>query len=113
MTAVSCNNSDKGNSEVDRIKKECVGSWKGNMTELFGGKEVTVTFTSDGKITTTGNLSQKITKWDYAEGSGVWVTLDDDMASAMNIYINGSTMKLTGNSTFILANFPGTLTKVK
>ena len=107
MTAASCN---KQSSEIDRIKKECQGQWKGNMSELLGGKEVTVTF-SGTKVSTTTNFSANIVDWTEINGL-VYATLDDEMKSALGISINGNTMHLTSNSTIVL-NFPGTLTRVK
>ena len=109
MSAISCTK-DPSSSEIDRIKKECQGQWKGNMSDLLGGKEVTVTF-SGNKVSTTGNFSANITKWFEVNGL-VYGELDDEMKSSLGIAINGNTMHLTSNSTIIL-NFPGTLTRVK
>ncbi len=85
------------------------GTWVGQMSELFGGKTIEVTFTAS-KVSTTGNFSANIKSWNW-RGSRVYVTLDDEMGSNMYVEVNGTTMKLSGDSTTILANFPTNLTK--
>lgn len=111
LMAASCYKSDTGNNdaEVNRVKKAAVGTWTGKMSELFGGKTVEVTFT-ETKVSTTGNFTANIKSWNWS-GSKVYVTLDDEMGSNMYVEVSGSTMKLSGDSTAILANFPSTLTK--
>ncbi len=111
LMATSCYKSDTGNNdaEVNRVKKAAVGTWTGKMSELFGGKTVEVTFT-ETKVSTTGNFTANIKSWNWS-GSKVYVTLDDEMGSNMYVEVSGSTMKLSGDSTTILANFPSTLTK--
>lgn len=111
LMATSCYKSDTGNNdaEVNRVKKAAVGTWTGKMSEMFGGKTVEVTFT-ETKVSTTGNFTANIKSWNWS-GSKVYVTLDDEMGSNMYVEVSGSTMKLSGDSTTILANFPSTLTK--
>lgn len=111
LLAASCSKTDTGNNdaEVNRVKKAAVGTWTGKMSELFGGKTVEVTFT-ETKVSTTGNFTANIKSWNWS-GSKVYVTLDDEMGSNMYVEVSGSTMKLSGDSTTILANFPSTLTK--
>lgn len=111
LMATSCYKTDTGNNdaEVNRVKKAAVGTWTGKMSEMFGGKTVEVTFT-ETKVSTTGNFTANIKSWNWS-GSKVYVTLDDEMGSNMYVEVSGSTMKLSGDSTAILANFPSTLTK--
>jgi len=111
LMAASCSKTDTGNNdaEVNRVKKAAVGTWTGKMSEMFGGKTVEVTFT-ETKVSTTGNFTANIKSWNWS-GSKVYVTLDDEMGSNMYVEVSGSTMKLSGDSTTILANFPSTLTK--
>ena len=111
LFAASCSKTDTGNNdaEVNRVKKAAVGTWTGKMNELFGGETVEVTFT-ETKVSTTGNFTANIKSWNWS-GEKVYVTLDDEMGSSMYVEVSGNTMKLSGNSTTILANFPSTLTK--
>ena len=111
LMAASCSKTDTGNNdaEVNRVKKAAVGTWTGKMSELLGGKTVEVTFT-ETNVSTTGNFTANIKSWNWS-GEKVYVTLDDVMGSNMYVEVSGSTMKLSGDSTTILANFPSTLTK--
>jgi hypothetical protein len=111
LLATSCNKTDTGNNdaEINRVKKAAVGTWTGQMSELLGGKTIEVTFT-ESKVSTTGNFSANITAWKWS-GTKVYVTLDDTMKSNMYVEVSGNTMKLSGDSTTILGNFPSTLTK--
>jgi len=113
----SCKNntpSDPNEAAIAKVKADAAGSWKGNLYS-FGdepGPEVTVTIT-EKKITTTGNCTVNITAWKCVDGADVWVVLDDEMASAMYIKPNGDQIKFSGNSSFIVANFPLEATRVK
>ena len=106
---------DPNAEAIAKIKAEAMGSWKGNLISLVPGKEgeeVTVTF-SENKITTTGNLTVNITAWKCVDGKDVWVEMDDEMKSAMYVKVNGEKMYLSGNSSFIVSNFPPELVRVK
>lgn len=113
LTFTGCKNTptDPDQAKIDQVKKAAMGSWVGELKSLIGGdsETVTVTFT-ETKITTSANLTVGITKW-KCQGNDVWVELDDDMASAMSIAVDGNKMRLAGNSTFVLMNFPSELTK--
>ena len=111
LFASACSNTDTGknDAEIERVKKAAAGTWVGQMSETFGGKTIEVTFTAS-KVSTTGNFSANIKSWNWS-GSKVYVTLDDEMGSNMYVEVNGNTMKLSGDSTTIFANFPTNLTK--
>jgi hypothetical protein len=114
LTFTGCNNQPKDPNEakIAEVKKAAMGSWEGHLVTILGGEGdlVTVTFT-ENKITTTGNLTVNITAWKCVDGAEVWVEMDDDMASAMYVRVEGNKMYLAGNSSFVLANFPRELTK--
>ena len=94
-----------------KVKAACVGDWKGTLIILGEeSEEVTVTFTEE-RVTTTGNFTAKLSNWRAIDGQ-VWVDLDDEMKSAMNIAIDGVNMTIKGNSTAITMNFPEKLTKL-
>jgi len=103
---------DPNEAKIAEVKKAAMGSWEGHLVTILGeeGELVTVTFT-ENKITTTGNLTVNITAWKCVDGAEVWVEMDDDMASAMYVRVEGNKMYLAGNSSFVLANFPRELTK--
>ena len=94
-----------------KVKAACVGDWKGTLIILGEeSEEVTVTFTEE-RVTTTGNFTAKLSNWRAIDGQ-VWVDLDDEMNSAMNIAIEGVNMTIKGNTTTITRNFPEKLTKL-
>ena len=113
----SCKNNapaDPNEAAIAKVKADAMGSWKGNLYSLVEekGPEVTVTI-SEKKITTTGNCTVNITAWKCVDGKDVWVEMDDEMKSAMYVKVNGEKMYLSGNSSFIVSNFPPELVRVK
>ena len=108
VCAISCNKQDPTvDPDIAKVQSGCVGNWKGTI----GDKEITVTFSADGKITTTGNFSATITKW-YKKNGSVCVDLDNDSAKSMMIAVNGVNMTITSNSADINAAIPSSLKKM-
>lgn len=108
VCAISCKKSDPTvDPDIAKVKTGCVGDWKGTI----GDKDVTVTFTADGKITTTGNFSATITNW-YKKNGSVAVDLDNSSAKSMMIQISGVNMTITSNNAEINAAIPSSLKKL-
>ena len=108
VTFVSCQKKTPAELAIEQVQKACVGTWSGTLPL---GQQVNVTFSSDFKITTTGNFAAQIVNWYYADGS-VWVELNDPDHTKMSIVINGVKMYLTSNSLTIYASLPSELSKL-
>jgi len=112
FTGCNQNNADPNEARIAVVKKAAQGSWEGRIIYLGGeeGDLITVTFT-ETKVTTSDNINRNITAWKCVNGQDVWVELDDEDKSALFVMVEGNKMYLSGNSTFILLNFPKELTK--
>ena len=108
VTFVSCQKKTPAELAIEQVQKACVGTWSG---QLPLGKQVEVTFSSDFKITTTGNFAAQIVNWYYQDGA-VWVELNDSDHTNMNIVITGVKMYITSNSLTIYASLPSELSKL-
>lgn len=76
LFASACSTTDTGknDAEIERVKKAAAGTWVGQMSELFGGKTIEVTFTAS-KVSTTGNFSANIKSWNWS-GSNMWKSME-------------------------------------
>ncbi len=109
--------SDPNEAAIAKVKADAQGSWVGDLKSLFTDdvETVTVTFT-EKKITVVGtqtNENVNITDWKCVDGVEVWVTLDDELKSALYVAVSGDQMVLRGNSSYTLNVFPETLTRKK
>ena len=114
----------KGNTPADpnaaaiaKVKADAQGAWVGDIKSLLTDDKETVTVTfTEKKITVVGtktNENVNITAWKCVDGVEVWVTLDDELKSALYVAVSGDQMVLRGNSSYTLNVFPETLTRKK
>ena len=117
----SCKNgntpSDPNEAAIAKVKADAQGSWVGDIKSLLTDDKETVTVTfTEKKITVVGtetNENVNITAWKCVDGKEVWVTLDDELKSALYVAVSGDQMVLRGNSSYTLNVFPETLTRKK
>jgi len=102
LTVTSCKKDE--DPAITAMKKACVGTWEGKI----GDKTVDVTFTSEGKISTTGNFSATITRW-HMNGKNVCFDLDNDSAKSAIIDVKGTNMYLTTNNADLSKKLPSSL----
>lgn len=109
--------SDPNEAAIAKVKADAQGSWVGDIKSLFSDDKETVTVTfTEKKITVVGtktNENVNITAWKCVDGVEVWVTLDDELKSALYVAVSGDQMVLRGNSSYTLNVFPETLTRKK
>ena len=108
VTFVGCQKKTPAELAIEQVQKACVGTWTGTLPL---GQQVSVTFSSDFKITTTGNFSAQIVNWYYQDGA-VWVELNDPDHTNMSIYVSGVKMMITSNSLAIYTTLPSELSKL-
>ena len=117
----SCKNgntpSDPNEAAIAKVKADAQGSWVGDIKSLLTDDKETVTVTfTEKKITVVGtetNENVNITAWKCVDGKEVWVTLDDELKSALYVAVSGDQMVLRGSSSYTLNVFPETLTRKK
>lgn len=111
------NEADPNEAAIAKVKADAKGSWVGDIKSLLTDDKETVTVTfTETKITVVGtetNENVNITAWKCVDGKEVWVTLDDELKSALYVAVSGDQMVLRGSSSYTLNVFPETLTRKK